>query len=337
MAQLKRYPQIKTIAGTGGHKTFSNCDITHELRMLITPNELSQWKKPRPLRCLFDLMMVWAQIIFAFVLVYFVPHNVVYAFAFLLISGGQHGLNLIAHEFAHKLVLPNSKKTNDLIGEWLFAGPGGLALDFYRVNHLMHHRLVSTKEDTKYVYKVNIRGFRFFVFVFKSLSGLDYLNEVIRQVDRIIHNYYQGSRGQNTFRSFISFGLTQLVIGSALCLWNPWVYVTLWLIPLFTATRFFNTIRGLVEHHPLESEAGSDPDGPYFKGTQQPFNRTAIPTIFERLFLCKLNFNYHLEHHLWPGISYQYLPEVHHRLRDHLGWLHPQCYSAIILDIVKGR
>jgi SAM-dependent methyltransferase len=36
--------------------------------------------------------------------------------------------------------------------------------------------------------------------------------------------------------------------------------------------------------------------------------------VIERLFLCKINFGYHVEHHLWPQINYQFLPLVHDRM-----------------------
>ena len=42
--------------------------------------------------------------------------------------------------------------------------------------------------------------------------------------------------------------------------------------------------------------------------------RSVRATWLERLFLSKINFHFHGEHHLWPWISYQHLPAVNAKL-----------------------
>ena len=39
-----------------------------------------------------------------------------------------------------------------------------------------------------------------------------------------------------------------------------------------------------------------------------------IGTEWDKCDLSKINFNFHAEHHLWPFVSYQYLPVLHERL-----------------------
>ena len=78
-----------------------------------------------------------------------------------------------------------------------------------------------------------------------------------------------------------------------------------------------NKLRAWMEHRPLDSESGVAPDGIYYRGTPGPFVRTVTASWFERFFISKLHFGYHVEHHLWPQVSYQYLPLVRERLLEH--------------------
>jgi fatty acid desaturase len=97
---------------------------------------------------------------------------------------------------------------------------------------------------------------------------------------------------------------------------SPWLYVTLWLLPLVTLTQLLQTLRAIVEHRPLEERMGTHPHSAYYGGTAGPFVRSMRASWWERLLLCKLNFGFHAEHHLWPQVSYQYLPVLRERLEQ---------------------
>jgi len=79
-----------------------------------------------------------------------------------------------------------------------------------------------------------------------------------------------------------------------------------------------------------------------------PMLRPVHASWFERLFLSKINFHYHAEHHLWPWISYQHLPEMNARLwqnrkpdevfmYDGNMMFMDDDYSSSLRDVIKGR
>ena len=61
---------------------------------------------------------------------------------------------------------------------------------------------------------------------------------------------------------------------------------------------------------------GADPASGYFGGTAGSFVRSVRASWWERLLVCKINFGFHAEHHLWPQVSYQYLPVLRQRLEQ---------------------
>jgi fatty acid desaturase len=97
---------------------------------------------------------------------------------------------------------------------------------------------------------------------------------------------------------------------------SPWLYLTLWLLPLVTLSQLLQTLRAIVEHRPLEEHMGGHPGSGYYGGTAGPFVRSVGASRWERLLVSKLNFGYHAERHLWPQVSYQHLPVLRERLEQ---------------------
>ena len=102
--------------------------------------------------------------------------------AALLISGGQHGLALIAHEFIHYNVVPGNRRLNDFLGTWLFAAPGGVPFTLFRHRHFLHHRYYSTDQDTKTMYRRDIRGMKLWPEILNDCFVLRVLSSRVRGV-----------------------------------------------------------------------------------------------------------------------------------------------------------
>lgn len=136
----------------------------------------------------------------------------------------------------------------------------------------------------------------------------------------------------------VLLAVSQIVLLALFSLVDWRLYVALWLVPLTTFSQLFSKLRSAAEHHPLDSEVPVE-HGPYFKGTSTPYLRSLEATPIECLFLSRLNFHYHAEHHLWPQICYQYLPTISHRLRqreDFHGVVYEGSYMNVIWKFVKG-
>ena len=104
------------------------------------------------------------------------------------------------------------------------------------------------------------------------------------------------------------------------------VFLHAWLVPMLFINTFVN-IRGMSQHTLLE-EHHDDP----VRGT-----RTILTNRVVTFFMC--NENYHLEHHLHPGVPWYHLPRVHRELREELtarGAPFIPSYFAFVREFVTG-
>ena len=287
------------------------------LRALVTAAEMRAFSRPSRWRVVRDLALIWAQVVAGVALYVLYPAWWTYVVAFVLIAGGQHGLSLATHEFVHYSLWPARRRLNDFLGGWLFGAPIGLPLAIFRYRHFEHHRTYSTDEDTKTIYRHSLRGARLFGEIAQGLIGWQFLDH--KRVARAQHarTAAAGSPGPSVAGALPPLLVAQGTVALVFTLVaSPWLYLTLWLLPLVTLAQLLHTIRAIIEHRPLEERMGVAPGSRYYGGTPGPFVRSMRASWWERLLLCKLNFGYHAEHHLWPQVSYQYLPLLRERLEQ---------------------
>lgn len=308
---------------------------------LMSAEERRRWRRPVGWKAARDLGLIWLQIAAGIGLYLALPHPATLVVGFVLVAGGQHGLGLATHEFAHRLVLPDRPRLNDWIGEWLFAAPGGLPFKIYRHRHFAHHLLVSTAEDTKQIYRRDYTGGRMVLEVLRALAGIDYLEQVAGALRREGADQAKDKQPERR-ASLVSLGVVQLVIAAALGAVDPWLYLLLWLLPLVTLAMLFSKFRSSVEHLPYLAERTHGPESPYFGGTAGPFVRSVRASLAERLCFSKINFCYHAAHHLWPKVSYQALAILDARMAAAGAFDDPRLargpsYLATLRDFVRGR
>jgi fatty acid desaturase len=285
------------------------------LRGLVAPEELRAFSRPSGWRVARDLALIWLQIVGAAALFVFHPAWWTYVAAFVLIAGGQHGLAMATHEFAHYLVLPGNRRLNDLVGAWCFGSPVGIPLAIFRHRHFEHHRTYSTASDPKTVYRRSLRGVKLVVEIVRDASGFEFVHHGVVAHRRHRHAAAAGAPAPPLWRALPSLLIAQAVVAAVFAAAaSPWLYVTLWLVPLVTLTQLLQTLRAIIEHRPPEHIMGSHPGSGYYGDMPGPFVRTVRAAWWERLLVCKLNFGFHAEHHLWPQVSYQHLPALRQRL-----------------------
>lgn len=318
----------------------------------FTAEERTYYRHPNVPRLILDLSLPWIQVVLGCAFFIAWPSFWTWLIAVFVIAGGQHGLSLIAHEASHLLIWPSDKRKNDFIGTYFFAAPTILPFNVYRQRHVIHHRLVSQEGDTKNVYLRDWRGWLFFAEVLRSLTGADYILKVrdaLRTGKGAEYDNFGGNLRRDQLGILLVNGIIFLIFlpFDPLHFGIPTYYFLLWLWPMLTISFLFAKIRALAEHQPPRAGRSESDETPFFMNTPGPMLRSVHATWIERLFLSKINFHYHAEHHLWPWISYQHLPDIHSRIwQDHGAekalimnsnfLVRDGSYAAVIKGVIRG-
>ena len=228
--------------------------------------------------------------------------------ALLINIGLISGFQLWVHEASHYQLF-RSKILNDLYTTLFFAAPIGVSLDVYRHYHLSHHAFLGTDQDLdRFAYQTNLSSPRHLL---KYLLRCLLLLEAVQ----IIRNKYLVSSTPSFSPSRYS-KLASLIYSIAFFLTvssfsSPLLYIFLWLYPLLSFSVFFNTLRSVSEH--AGTTCCSLTESPLVQ--RRLLNtKTTLCNPFEKFFVYQVNFNYHVEHHLFPHVPAFYLPCLHTKL-----------------------
>jgi fatty acid desaturase len=227
-----------------------------------------------------------------------------YLAGFIIAVAVQTRLAVIMHEGAHWLLHPD-KRVNDRLSNWLAAFPIGTTIGTYRRNHLPHHTHLGTTDDPDFtalclppIEKGLLASVR------DCVTGWRHVQLFFK---------YTAQRGEGGATDGAPVGLAGrlawqgALLGIAATARQPWAYVLIWLVPLFTFGVLINEVRSIVEHTPLlEPTAGPQ--------RLEPTARTVLAGWPGRTWIAPLWFHYHLEHHLFPGVPFSRLPELHKTL-----------------------
>ncbi len=232
---------------------------------------------------------------------------------YLLAAASLHGISLFTHEAVHGTLSANPV-WNRVAGA-ACAIPVLQNCTAYRVLHLRHHRHLGEDGDPDHY--ANYTRWTWLVFC------LNWLRLLVGYPVYIVAIPILGFR-HGTTRDRIGiaaeFAATVLIIIAVLSLPIPakWLLHG-WLIPMLFINTMVN-IRGMSQHTLLENTSDD------VLGT-----RTILTSRLVRFFMC--NENYHLEHHLYPGVPWHHLPEVHAALAPELrelGAPYIASYSAFV-------
>ncbi len=226
-------------------------------------------------------------------------------------------LSVLGHESSHNLFTRNPK-----IDRWI-GFVCGLPILFsamgYRILHPMHHKYLHTEKDPDDIENVT-RDSRLLsaLYVFLFVFGV-YLYLIMVPLNGI-------RRGAGREKWSVALEWIAMVAIAVM----GWVMLPMevmlegWLYPLLVAGQIAN-LRGIAEH-------GMTTGGNEFTDT-----RTVTTHPVLSFLMC--NINYHLEHHLYPGVPWYNLPKLHQLLQPEYvaaGSSVYRSYTTFLIDVVKA-
>lgn len=278
-----------------------------DLQLSIPEEQLRPLFRIRPWRHAFSMLLDWL-IIIASILVCLAFFNpLTYLLAVITIGARMHALAILMHDATHYRFLKN-RKWNDRLTNWLTMYPLFTSIEQYRQNHLAHHRHLNTDHDPDWVAKLGKKTFEFpktkVDFITTILSYLILykgISDAIWFLKRFSPSNTQSSENKGNTRSRILF---YAILFTTLSLTGTWLYYLLfWVVPYLSTFFMFQYIRSVAEHY-----------GELAYDHLLTSTRSVKATRLEQFFIAPHKVGYHLEHHLYPGVPFYHLPQLHQLL-----------------------
>jgi len=257
------------------------------------------------IRDLHQLRLLWNLTPILFVLLWVgaawlvmnVPHWSVWIAGYIFMGVVLHGIGNFMHEGIHGNLFRNRRW--DRWYGFLCGAPVLFPVTAYGVNHLLHHKYTRSKQDPDEMLNITpsrwlLSAFFYFWFVFGSLV---YSFRVA---------YIAMIRGTREERLHVSTERLLITFAAVGLLWAAYWYgfmdvmIHCWIIPLLVAACLGN-VRGWAEHQLTEGD--------------HPLRQTRTVTSHPVYSFLNIHLNYHLEHHLFPGVPWYNLPKVHRLLQ----------------------
>ncbi|HEY9677835.1 MAG TPA: fatty acid desaturase [Drouetiella sp.] len=274
--------------------------------------------KPILWRGLVDLVVwSWGMLALGVAVYVIYPNFLTFAFVFLVVTSRMGALLAIAHDAHHGTFLP-SKKWNDLIAAWFCAYPVGSIYNSSKAVHMAHHKLLNTPEDPdrNFHWEENKSTPQEFAWHFLRLvfGGQLYTSIIVNGILRPLQkNAVQPADKPAPVVVLTRKGHPEILnlVPVQLIIWGTlwavsgqwWLYLALWLGPIFTTGTFLGFLRGFVDHARLPSDNSVN--------AAERLVTVLNANFLERAFLAPYDFKYHGEHHMFPSVPHYYLSNLH--------------------------
>lgn len=236
----------------------------------------------------------------------------------------QHRLLIVHHETLHRTLFPG-RRTNEVVGS-VAGGLIGFTMA-YRSQHMAHHVHLGTDADPDLHNYAPYPANRAVLLgdLLATLSGFAAVRQFLSQLRA--PRARRASGGSLPDRGLLAVLACQVVLfASCAAAGSPGAYLFGWLLPLLTVTKTITFLRNLAEHLVRADGGGESPSGSRL--------RTVRCGFLEGLVFAPLNFNYHGEHHLYPGIPFYNLPDAHRILRSRADYRERIELSTGYLDVL---
>jgi fatty acid desaturase len=283
---------------------------TEALKPPTPPAELPPLVAPETLRALATLdpwvpvahiALEWAAITGAIALCQTFWHPLLFVLTVVFIGARQHALAILMHDAAHHRLFTD-RRLNDGVANVLLAWPMFFEVADYRRGHLAHHAHLNTDRDPNWASKtVAARTFPKPPIVLLGMFGRLALGFTLWMKARAWLGATGYRQGLPPCRTAFYLGVLAVVAWHGA--WMP--LLLYWVLPAHTWFSVVAVLRERVEHSATRND--------------HPLNqtRTIIAGWLDRVFIASKNINYHIEHHLYPGVPFYRLPALHAAMREH--------------------
>ncbi len=238
---------------------------------------------------------------------------------YLLVAASLHGISLFTHEAVHG-TLSENRRINAVLGA-ACAIPVLQNYSAYRVLHLRHHQHLGEDGDPDHY--ANYTRWTWLVFAMNWARLLVGYPVYIIAIPILGFKHGTAKARVGILTEVAATGLLVALVWfsplPAVWIWHAWG------IPMLLINNMVN-IRGMSQHTLLEHVDDE------VRGT-----RSILTNPLVRYFMC--NENYHLEHHLHPGVPWHQLPKVHAALEKDLrkqGAPYIPSYSSFVAEFVRS-
>ncbi|MBS0367467.1 MAG: fatty acid desaturase [Proteobacteria bacterium] len=200
---------------------------------------------------------------------------------------------ILMHEALHRNLF--RRPTPDRWAAFAFGIPAFFSGTAYKVAHLSHHQHTRTSLDQDEISNL-CRSPRQYWFLFYAWFAVGMLLYIFIVPWKALSIASAADRRRIVREYAAMLALYSLVIVIAILVGRVSELFLYWLLPVQVAMLFSN-IRGLAEHLCTE------------KSSVVSRTRTTTSNALVSFLMC--NLNYHLEHHLFPGVPWYNLPKAH--------------------------
>jgi fatty acid desaturase len=232
-------------------------------------------------------------------------------------AASLHGISLFAHEAVHQ-TLSRHRGWNAVLGA-ACAIPVLQNCSAYTVLHLRHHRHLGEDGDPDHY-----AAYTHWTWLIFTMNWLRLLIGYPIYITAIPILGFKHGNARERLGILLETGVTVALIVAVLqSSVSRGVLLHGWLIPM-GFINFMVNVRGMSQHT-LLTEASDE-----IRGT-----RSILTGRLVAFFMC--NENYHLEHHLYPGVPWYHLARLHAALRTDLvarGAPYIGSYSAFVREFI---
>lgn len=239
-----------------------------------------------------------------------------------LLLAAQRCFQTLVHDLSHRLYSFDLNR-NDTLGNYLAAGWTGVSVPAYRRIHLQHHKHNGSRLDPEHISFAMIKDNGGLLrHCLRYIAGLEALRLIRKyygsnktEAQKAMQSKHLSSSNTHIVVCQLILAVTFIFIAEAWYLYGIWLYMAISWNPLLSNLRF------LVEH-PGETDLTVSTAGNWL----------------ERLYFAPYNFNYHLEHHLWPNLPPYHLAATHNYLEKQ-GYFerHPEFLGKGFISSLWGR